>query len=37
MSEPVVLATYILTYGVILGYAGWLHFRHRRATRSPEA
>lgn len=32
MSETVVVAgTYILSYGLILGYAIYLHLRRRRA------
>lgn len=34
MSETVVVAgTYVLSYGLILGYAVYLHIRRRRAER----
>lgn len=34
MSETVVVAgTYVVSYGLILGYAVYLHMRRRRATR----
>lgn len=33
MSEPAVITSYVITYAALLGYASWLHFRHRRATR----
>ena len=29
MSEPLVIAAYVATYGAILGYAAWIHFRQR--------
>lgn len=31
MSEPLVIAAYVVTYGAILVYAGWLHLRSRGA------
>ena len=36
MSEPLVVAAYIVTYGAILGYAAWLHLRRRALTRREE-
>lgn len=32
MSEPLVIAAYVVTYGAIVGYATWLHFRRRAVT-----
>lgn len=29
MSEPLVVAAYVVTYGAIIGYAAWLHLRTR--------
>jgi hypothetical protein len=31
MSEPAVIASYVVGYGAILAYAVWLHLRHRRS------
>lgn len=31
MSEPAVIASYVLSYGAVLAYAFWLHVRHRRS------
>jgi len=31
MSEPAVIASYVLSYGAVLAYAAWLHLRHRRS------
>lgn len=33
MADITVLASYLITYGAIVGYAAWLLRRHRRATR----
>ena len=32
MSEPMVTAAYVVTYGAIVAYAAWLHFRRRAVT-----
>ena len=29
MSEGLVIASYIITYGGVIGYAGWLYIRAR--------
>lgn len=29
MSEPLVIAAYVVTYGAVFGYAAWLHLRMR--------
>ncbi len=33
MSEPAVIASYVITYAALVAYAAWLHLRHRRTTR----
>lgn len=32
MSEPAVIASYVVTYGAILGYAVWIELRRRRGS-----
>lgn len=32
MSEPAVIASYVLSYGAVVAYAVWLHLRHRRSS-----
>jgi hypothetical protein len=33
MPEPAVVFAYVVTYGAIIAYAGWLEVRRRRLNR----